>query len=323
MARRLNSSHSSRPIPSSGTEKGGSWRHRSRVDIVFPIEVPFFQARATSQPGRPRTLAPGDRSLPLPFGDQGCVAGMRTPSRRVCLWPLPGPNVPARPKLNIRSRPSDPATNRVLKRDSSSSVVRRRLRGRCLPCRRSWVRIPSAASVVGSPERPRRGRGAAATIRARRLVTFIAFVAAVLGSVILAAIAQAAPGDLDPTFSADGEQTTDFGGSSEAKAVVVQPDGKVVVVGATFGTSPSPLPATSPTALSTRASPATAGRRPTSGWRTRWRFRRTARLSWSAASTPASPSPATTRTVRSIRASPATASRRLASGGLAKTRRPE
>ena len=74
----------------------------------------------------------------------------------------------------------------------------------------------------------------AATIRARRLVISTAFIVAVLGSVILSAIAQAAPGDLDPTFSGDGEQTTDFGGSSEAKAVVVQPDGKVVVVGATF-----------------------------------------------------------------------------------------
>ena len=73
----------------------------------------------------------------------------------------------------------------------------------------------------------------AATIRARRLVISTVFIAAVLGSVILSAVAQAAPGDLDPTFSGDGEQTTDFGGSSEAKAMVVQPDGKVVVVGAT------------------------------------------------------------------------------------------
>ena len=74
----------------------------------------------------------------------------------------------------------------------------------------------------------------AATIRARRLVISTIFIAAVLGSVILSAVAQAAPGDLDPTFSGNGEQTTDFGGSSEAKAVVVQPDGKVVVVGSTF-----------------------------------------------------------------------------------------
>ena len=74
----------------------------------------------------------------------------------------------------------------------------------------------------------------AAIIRARRLVIRTAFIAAVLGSVILSAGAQAAPGDLDPTFSGNGKQTTDFGGSSEAKAVVVQPDGKVVVVGATF-----------------------------------------------------------------------------------------
>ena len=52
----------------------------------------------------------------------------------------------------------------------------------------------------------------AATISARRLVISTAFIAAVLISVILAAGAQAAPGDLDPTFSGDGKQTTDFGG---------------------------------------------------------------------------------------------------------------
>jgi uncharacterized delta-60 repeat protein len=75
----------------------------------------------------------------------------------------------------------------------------------------------------------------AATIRARRLVISTAFIAAVLGSAILPAGAQAAPGDLDPTFSGDGKQTTDFGGSSEAKAVAIQPDAKVVVVGSTFG----------------------------------------------------------------------------------------
>jgi len=40
----------------------------------------------------------------------------------------------------------------------------------------------------------------------------------------------------DPTFSGDGRLTTDFGGADDtAHAVVVQPDGKVVVVGASSG----------------------------------------------------------------------------------------
>src|SRR6185295_6924104 len=52
----------------------------------------------------------------------------------------------------------------------------------------------------------------------------------------VAAPAQAAPGDLDPTFSGDGKQTTDFGfGSGDAAATVRQPDGKIVAVGSTFG----------------------------------------------------------------------------------------
>jgi len=48
----------------------------------------------------------------------------------------------------------------------------------------------------------------------------------------VAAPAQAAPGDLDLTFSGDGKQTTDFGvGLSSAAATVRQPDGKIVAVG--------------------------------------------------------------------------------------------
>ncbi|HXE99728.1 MAG TPA: delta-60 repeat domain-containing protein [Solirubrobacterales bacterium] len=47
-----------------------------------------------------------------------------------------------------------------------------------------------------------------------------------------AAPAQAAPGDLDVTFSGDGKQRTDFlTGESRAAAVVRQPDGKIVAVG--------------------------------------------------------------------------------------------
>ena len=50
--------------------------------------------------------------------------------------------------------------------------------------------------------------------------------------VVFSAGAQAAPGDLDLTFSGDGKQRTDFGfGASGAAATVRQPDGKIVAVG--------------------------------------------------------------------------------------------
>jgi uncharacterized delta-60 repeat protein len=55
--------------------------------------------------------------------------------------------------------------------------------------------------------------------------------------VLLLALSQplltyAAPGDIDPTFSGDGEQTTDFfGGIDRAYAVAVQADGKIVAAG--------------------------------------------------------------------------------------------
>ncbi|HET9494117.1 MAG TPA: S-layer homology domain-containing protein [Chloroflexia bacterium] len=48
-------------------------------------------------------------------------------------------------------------------------------------------------------------------------------------------VAYAAGGDLDPTFSGDGKLTTDYiNTSDEVRAVVVQPDGKTVVAGATL-----------------------------------------------------------------------------------------
>jgi uncharacterized delta-60 repeat protein len=39
------------------------------------------------------------------------------------------------------------------------------------------------------------------------------------------------PGNFDPTFSSNGRQTVDFGYQDVGRAVVVQPDGKIVVVG--------------------------------------------------------------------------------------------
>jgi hypothetical protein len=49
------------------------------------------------------------------------------------------------------------------------------------------------------------------------------------------AAAQALPSDLDPAFSGDGIQTTDFGGADDARGIAVQGDGKIVTVGGTEG----------------------------------------------------------------------------------------
>ncbi|MDQ3042729.1 MAG: hypothetical protein M3R11_10195, partial [Acidobacteriota bacterium] len=44
----------------------------------------------------------------------------------------------------------------------------------------------------------------------------------------------AAPGDLDPTFDADGKVLTNIGaGAVTGRGMVIQPDGKIVVAGAT------------------------------------------------------------------------------------------
>jgi uncharacterized delta-60 repeat protein len=44
-------------------------------------------------------------------------------------------------------------------------------------------------------------------------------------------VALAAPGDLDVGFDGDGRRTLDYGGGDSAEAVLVQPDGKIVVAG--------------------------------------------------------------------------------------------
>jgi uncharacterized delta-60 repeat protein len=66
----------------------------------------------------------------------------------------------------------------------------------------------------------------------RPLRSGAALVAAIVVGVVLSAAAQAAPGDLDPTFSGDGKQTTNLGfGAGDAAATLRQPDGKIVAVG--------------------------------------------------------------------------------------------
>ena len=66
----------------------------------------------------------------------------------------------------------------------------------------------------------------------RPLRSVAVLVAALLVGIVFSAGAQAAPEDLDLTFSGDGKQRTDFGfGLSRAAATVRQPDGKIVAVG--------------------------------------------------------------------------------------------
>ncbi len=65
----------------------------------------------------------------------------------------------------------------------------------------------------------------------RRSVGSIAVLAAALVvAFAFSAVAKAAPGDLDPSFSKDGKQTTDDGGGW-ATGMAIQPDGKIVAAG--------------------------------------------------------------------------------------------
>src|SRR5437588_3369404 len=63
----------------------------------------------------------------------------------------------------------------------------------------------------------------------------IAGAAIVLTWLISSQVAEAAAGDLDPTFGTDGMVMTDINRSTDiAQAVAVQADGKLVVVGQTY-----------------------------------------------------------------------------------------
>src|SRR5690242_20093150 len=69
------------------------------------------------------------------------------------------------------------------------------------------------------------------------------WVLALAGGLILllvfAALALAAPADLDGSFSGDGKQLVDFGGFDRATHVALTPDGRIVVVGSTNVNDPS------------------------------------------------------------------------------------
>lgn len=60
-----------------------------------------------------------------------------------------------------------------------------------------------------------------------------ALILAILISLAHSGVGYAAPGDLDRSFSGDGKRTIDFGRYDSASEVLIQPDGKVVVVGGT------------------------------------------------------------------------------------------
>jgi hypothetical protein len=80
----------------------------------------------------------------------------------------------------------------------------------------------------GAYHSPRR----AERTRVPRSARSAALVAALLVGLVVPAAAQAVPGDLDPTFSGDGMQTTDFGASQDiALAMALQTDGNIVAVG--------------------------------------------------------------------------------------------
>ncbi|MBI3456793.1 MAG: hypothetical protein HY002_13540 [Candidatus Rokubacteria bacterium] len=62
---------------------------------------------------------------------------------------------------------------------------------------------------------------------------FIVTALLLAGSIALPGQLHAAAGDLDPTFGTGGKVTTDFGGTDSARALALQPDGKIVVAGFT------------------------------------------------------------------------------------------
>ena len=77
--------------------------------------------------------------------------------------------------------------------------------------------------------------GEGAPVRGRRREASSRFALVVALLIAGAAPAWSLPGDLDPTFGGDGIVTTPFGNLQDAKAVVIQPDGKIVVAGGNQG----------------------------------------------------------------------------------------
>ncbi len=77
---------------------------------------------------------------------------------------------------------------------------------------------------------PRRGAG----IRRSSLVACV-----VLAAALLVTPAQAAPGELDPSFGTGGKVLTDIAPNGIAQALALQPDGKIIAVGSASGSGES------------------------------------------------------------------------------------
>jgi uncharacterized delta-60 repeat protein len=92
--------------------------------------------------------------------------------------------------------------------------------------------MPRSARTLprtGIATRQRDGRtGPTQRTRRHGTVTLVLVAALML---VLCGLARADAGDLDPTFDGDGKKTLGYGGTDVAEAVLVQPDGKIVVAG--------------------------------------------------------------------------------------------
>ena len=103
----------------------------------------------------------------------------------------------------------------------------------------------------GSDSPTEQTRGPRPAGQLRRRVSAGLFAASLAATGIAAAPAVAAPGGLDPTFNGTGIATTDFNPEREDQglAMALQPDGKIVVVGAT-DTDTTPIPPGDPSTIS-------------------------------------------------------------------------
>jgi uncharacterized delta-60 repeat protein len=89
--------------------------------------------------------------------------------------------------------------------------------------------------TIAHPQSSRR-EGSGVTACARISVLTATMFVVLAASLLAIAPAQAAPGDLDPSFSGDGILLTGFGGEIDGgSAVALQADGKIVVAGTTLG----------------------------------------------------------------------------------------
>src|SRR5688500_11501124 len=70
----------------------------------------------------------------------------------------------------------------------------------------------------------------------------LAAVASGVAALVIVTLAAGAVGDLDRSFDGDGKVVTDFGGSELGHDVVVQTDGKIVMVGEALSESGGPQP---------------------------------------------------------------------------------